>query len=200
MAGTYNRKDSLYNRAKEQGFRSRAYFKLEELNRKYKLLKPGSRVLDLGAWPGGWLQYTEKTVGPNGVCVGIDLVEIEAFSSNYIKVLAGDVGDPGVLREALVLAGGKFDVVLSDMSPKLSGIREADNAAVLGLAELALASASDCLTAGGGLVIKVFKGGDTEAFVRRLKPLFGRLAREELDSSRKTSNEFYVVGLGYRPA
>ncbi|NLF25246.1 MAG: RlmE family RNA methyltransferase [Deltaproteobacteria bacterium] len=198
MPGSYNRKDHFYNKAKSQGFRSRAYFKLEELSAKYKLFRTGFKVLDLGAWPGGWLQFAGKAVGPKGLVLGLDLVEIEAFAESHIKTLRGDACDPHVQQQAVALAGAKFDVVLSDMSPKLSGVREADSAAAVALAEAALSACRFCLKEDGALVIKLFKGVGTEEFVRGARSSFKKLAREELEASRKTSNEYYLVGRGFR--
>jgi 23S rRNA (uridine2552-2'-O)-methyltransferase len=197
VPGSYKRKDSFYAKAKEEGVRSRAYYKLEELNGKYHILKPGYRVLDVGAWPGGWLEYAAKAVGLSGYAVGVDLVEIEPFAAKQIGLIKGDAREGRVIREALALAGGQFDVVLSDMSPKLSGIREVDSVAVLELAELALQVAGSGLKRGGSMVIKVFKGGGTDEFVSQARRCFRKLVREELESSRKTSNEYYLVGSGF---
>lgn len=198
MAGGYQRKDHYYNKAKAEGARSRAYFKLQELDKKFRLLKAGDRVLDLGAWPGGWLQYVQQRVGARGLGVGIDLAAIEGFSSANIEVLEGDVRDEAVLAEALRLSGRRFDVLLSDLAPKLTGIREVDHAAAAGLAETALWAAGETLRDGGNFVVKVFMSSEAQEFVRRVRSMFNECKREELRSSRKTSTEFYVVGLGFK--
>lgn len=197
MPGDYNRTDHFYQKAKAEGFRSRAAYKLLEIDKKYGLLKPGFRVLDLGCWPGGWLQAAAQRVTGSGVVVGIDLVEVEPFPDPQIKTITGDVRDEGSLNAATQFAGGIFDVVLSDMSPKLSGIRERDRAAALDCAELALDIAGLALRSDGSLVIKVFKSNEAEQFIRTSRPLFKKVARLELDASRKTSTEFYFIGLGF---
>jgi 23S rRNA (uridine2552-2'-O)-methyltransferase len=198
MPGTYNRKDHFYQKAKEQGLRSRAAYKLLELNDKHHLFRPGFRVLDLGAWPGGWLQVAAEKVGHTGLAVGIDLVPIEPLGQPQAKTLTGNAKDPALLTEALHLAGGQFDAVLSDMSPKLSGIKEADRAAAIECAQIALDVCRLALKAGGQLVIKVFKSPETEVFVKKMRSIFNKVTRSELDSSRKTSSEFYIIGHGYK--
>lgn len=194
MSGSYDRKDHFYNLAKSEGFRSRASFKLKELNKKYGLLKPGFKVADLGAWPGGWMQVASQAVGRRGLVVGIDLVEIEDFGQDNVKCITGDVRDDEVIAKAKEMAGGAFDLILSDMSPKLSGIKEVDRYGAVGCAELALWASSQLLKEGGSIVIKVFKSNETEEFIRELRKHFKKVVRSELDSTRKTSNEFYVIG------
>lgn len=193
----YDRKDALYKRAKEEGYRSRAAYKLKEIDAKYGLLKSGYRVLDLGAWPGGWMQAAAEKVGASGRVVGIDLVQIEDFGAENIKCIVGDARDEASLQAAKDFAGGNFNLVLSDMSPKLTGIREVDSAQTVACAELALFIATQVLLKQGNLVIKVFKSNETEMFVKSLRPLFNKVVRSELDSTRKTSNEFYLIALGF---
>ena len=198
MCAEYNRKDRLYEKAKEDGYRSRAAYKLLELNKKHKFIRAGSKVLDLGAWPGGWMQVTSNIVGDSGLVVGIDLVELDPIPGTNSKLLCGDAREDSNIRMALEIAGTHFDVVVSDMSPKLTGIREADQAGTVACAELALYVASQVLKKNGDLVIKVFKGNDTEQFIRELKPSFEKVIRSELDATRRTSNEYYVLARGYR--
>ncbi len=198
MSSTYNRKDHFYQKAKDEGYRSRAAYKLIELDKKYQLLRPGIKVIDLGAWPGGWLQVVSERLGAGGIVVGIDLVEIDEVGVPNVKTLTGDVSDEANLDKAKELAGGSFDLVLSDMSPKLSGIKEADRYGAVACAELALFAAQKLLNTEGNLVIKVFKSNETEAFVKTCRPLFNKVIRAELDSTRKTSNEFYIVCLGLK--
>ena len=198
MSGSYNRKDHLYKRAKEEGFASRASFKLIELNKRFSILKQGAKVLDLGCWPGGWLQVASERVGPRGMVVGIDLVPTETLSLSNVKTITGDARSEEVIEQAIHLGGSRFDVVLSDMSPKLTGIKEADQAGTVACAELALEAADRLLRPGGDLLIKVFKGNDTEQFVKSARSRFNATSRVELDSTRKTSNEFYLVFRGFR--
>lgn len=195
----YKRKDHFYQKAKEAGYKSRASYKLVELNNSHHLLRAGMKVIDLGAWPGGWMQVALQRLGGSGKVVGIDLVEIEGFEQPNVLCIAGDVRDEENLRRASAFAEGRFDLVLSDMSPKLSGIREVDQAASVGCAELAFWVCEQILRPGGNFVVKVFKGNDTEVFRKQILTRFDKLQRCQLQSSRKTSNEFYLVGLGFRP-
>jgi len=196
MAGSYKRKDHLYIKAKAEGYRSRAAFKLLELNKKCKLLKNGMWVLDLGCWPGGWMQVAAGKVMPGGGVVGIDLTEMENLNLAGATTITGDARSEGNIAAAMQQAGGRFDLVLSDMSPKLSGVKSADRAAAQACAELALFVSQRALKPGGNMVIKVFKSQESEQFVKLARPMFNKLMRKELASTRKTSNEFYVVGLG----
>lgn len=195
----YDRKDAYYRKAREEGYRSRAAFKLIELDKRFHLLRRRFRVLDLGAWPGGWLQVAAAKVGPGGLAVGIDLVDIETLPDANVRTFMGDVSDPEVMGVAREAAGGGFDLVLSDMSPKLSGIKELDAAATVHCAEVAREVAKAMLRPGGNLVIKLFKSGESDRFVKDSRSLFGKVQRVELDSTRKSSNEFYFVGLGLKP-
>ncbi len=198
MSGKYDRKDSYYNKAKDAGLRSRAYFKLEDINKKHHLFKPGSKVLDLGAWPGGWLEYTAKCVGRNGLAVGIDLQAIDPIGLDQVKLICGDARDEDNIEQLEALAPDKYDVLVSDMSPKISGIKEADRMAAAGLIELALWIAGRLLKPGGSFVAKAFKSNECEEVYRAARPTFKKLHREELKSTRKTSTEYYLVGLEYK--
>ena len=198
MSGNYDRKDHLYQRAKDEGYRSRAAFKLMELDKKYKLLRSGLKVIDLGCWPGGWLQVVASRIGTQGVAVGIDLVEMQPFSEVNVHLIMGDAREDANIDAALSFAPEGFDLLLSDMSPKLSGIKEADQAGTVACAELALWGAQRLLKKGGSFVCKVFKGNETELFFRSTRPAFDKLVRSELDATRKTSNEFYILGMGFK--
>lgn len=198
MSGNYDRKDHLYEKAKDEGYRSRAAYKLMELDKKYKLLRPGAKALDLGCWPGGWLQVAASRVGNQGIVVGIDLVATDPTGAQNVHIITGDARDDENIAKAKALAPDGFDVLLSDMSPKLTGIKEADQAGTVACAEFALWGAGMLLKKGGNFVCKVFKGNDTEVFIRGARPRFEKIQRSELDASRKTSNEFYVIGLGFK--
>ena len=152
----YNRKDHLYHKAKEEGFESRAAYKLIEIQQTYKVIPHGGHVLDVGAWPGGWTQVCLDIVGPKGAVTAIDLVPIESIGDPRCTCITGDARD---LEEILGHPGPCFDAVISDMSPKLTGIKEADQAGTVACAELALYVAQQLLKKGGSFVVKVFKGG-----------------------------------------
>lgn len=191
----YNRKDHLYQKAKEEGYRSRAAYKLIEVQDAYKIIKSGNSVLDVGAWPGGWTQVALNYVGDSGSVTAIDLQALDPIDDPRCKLIAGDARD---LEQILGTSEPSFDVVVSDMSAKLTGIKEADQAAAVGCAELALYVAQQNLKQGGNFLVKVFKGGDVEGFVKSTRPMFNKLLRSELKSTRNTSNEFYVIGLGFK--
>ncbi len=195
----YNRKDSYYRRAKQEGYRSRAAYKLLEVAERYKLIRRGCRVLDLGCWPGGWLQVAAQLAGPDGTVVGIDLREAEPIAGTTI--LQGDVTDDEVvakLRDAV--RGGVYDVVLSDLSPKLSGVRFTDEARAGELNQIALSVAEAVLEPGGALLMKTFMSGETEDLLRRARELFASVRLTAVDASRKGSAEHYLIARDRRPA
>ncbi len=201
----YNRKDRLYRKAKEEGYRSRAAYKLLELNDKLHFLRKGSRVLELGSFPGGWMQVAAEVVGPEGFVIGLDLRPIEPFRrEEFPKTLAirppksieGDLRTEAVQEQLWSLA--PFDVVLSDMSPQLSGITARDNAQVSELFELALEQSSRLLGQGGWFVAKEFPSPEIDQLIERYRERFQRFERTRLKSTRSTSNELYVIGKGFR--
>lgn len=188
----YERKDSTYLQAKKAGLRSRAGVKLEDLDRKFSLLRPGARVLDLGCWPGAWLQVAAARVGGQGKVVGVDLVEAEPLDLPQVTILKGDVRDLEVqeqLREAL---GGPADLVLSDMAPKLTGIRASDNARHADLAEIAVTLGGRFLTDRGTLVLKLFSGVESE-LTASLKAAFTKVTKLRPESTRRGSSELYAI-------
>ncbi|MCB0358230.1 MAG: RlmE family RNA methyltransferase [Bdellovibrionales bacterium] len=207
MPGVYNRKDHLYRKAKDEGYRSRAAYKLEEIDKKYRLLKKGYRVVDLGCAPGGWLQVAAKKVGSDGMVLGVDLERVSPFRAGELaneacqpRLLVGDMNSAEVQAMLLSLAAGPVDVVLSDMSPKLSGIRERDQVQSVALCESALTVCGSILRPGGSFVAKIFPSEEAEDFAKRLGEAFRKSFRVHAKSSRKTSTELYLVGLGFRPA
>ena len=194
----YDRKDSYYSRAKSAGYRSRAAFKLQELARRYRLLRKGSRVVDLGAWPGGWLQMAAELVGPGGRVVGVDLQPVDPLPQPWVSCIEGDAADPAVCEEILRRAGGAVDVVLSDMAPKLTGVRARDEARAAELAAATLGLARRVLGAGGHLVMKTFMSAETNALLVELRRHFRTVKLSRPEASRKGSAETYVVALEFR--
>ncbi len=192
----YDRKDAYYIKAKAEGYRSRASYKLLEINEKFKIFHPNSKVLDLGAWPGGWLQVAKELCGKRGFIAGIDLVEIEPIEGVY--TVCGDACDDEKIQDLLNKAGSKFDIVMSDMSSKLTGIKEADQAAISGILELGLFVAQKTLKDKGTFIAKVFKGGQIDSVIKEARKLFGTIKRTELKATRKTSNEFYIVCFDFK--
>lgn len=188
----YDRQDAYYRRAKAEGMRSRAAYKLQELAQRFRLIRAGDRVLDLGCWPGGWLQVAATLAGPAGTVVGVDLRQTEPTPGCI--VLRGDVTGAdcvGALRAAA--PGGVFDVILSDLSPPLSGVRARDEARAAELNELVLRLAADMLADGGSLLMKVFMSGETENLLRRAREQFASVRLTAAQASRKGSAEQYLV-------
>lgn len=193
---SYERKDAHYRKAKATGLRARSAFKLEELDARYHLLRAGDHVVDLGAWPGGWLQVAAGRVGARGRVVGVDLQAIAPLGPNVVTV-SGDVADPatvGLVRERL---GKAADVVLSDLAPKLSGIRDADEARATALVTAVLDALPALLRADGRLLVKVFTNPSQRELIARMGTLFRDLRTTRPDASRRGSSELYAVGLGY---
>lgn len=193
----YRRKDSYYDRAKAAGYRSRAAYKLLELARRYQLIRRGDHVVDLGAWPGGWLQVAAELTGGNGRVVGVDLQPIEPLNRPQVTTLVGDATDPAVQEEVRARCGGRIDVVLSDMAPKLSGVRDRDAARAAELALTAIDIASRLLVPGGRLLVKLFSGAEHEV-LRAARAAFTSAKLTKPEASRKESAEMYLVCSGRR--
>jgi 23S rRNA (uridine2552-2'-O)-methyltransferase len=194
----YDRKDALHQRAKREGYRSRAAYKLLELQKRTRLLRRGQYLVDLGAWPGGWLQVAAEIVGTSGRVVGIDVAAIEPLPATQIAILRGDVTDPECVARAVQTLGRKADVVLSDLAPKLTGIAPRDAAQSEILAEATRAFAMATLRAGGALVTKHLGGREGEQARAGLKPLFHSVRQLGLEATRKGSSELYLVATGFR--
>ena len=194
----YERQDHLYKAAKSSGYRSRAAYKLKELQKRSKVIKRGDKVLDLGAWPGSWSQVALELTGKAGAVAAIDLKQIDPIDQANFHFKQGDACEIENLQALMKTCGGRFDVVLSDMSPKLTGIKFADRAAIEGIAELALWAATQSLRTGGNFALKVFKCSEIDNFYRSNLKLFDKLKRVELSSTRKSSNEYYIVGIGFK--
>jgi len=196
---SYNPRDRYYKKAKQEGYRSRAAYKLLELQQRYRLLRPGDKVVDLGAAPGGWLQVAARAVGPKGKVIGVDLQEIEPFPERNIALLRGDARVSEVQATAKELLDGPADAVISDMAPKLSGIRDADMARAVELNRLALSVAVQLLRPGGALLIKSFMNNDLHEFSAALKQHFSEVQRTKPEATRQGSSEFYFFARGFNP-
>ena len=194
----YQRKDAFYKKAKAAGYRSRAAYKLLERNRAWRFVRRGDRVIDLGAWPGGWLQVASAAVGPSGRVVGIDLVRLDPLPQANVHLIHGDANDPSSQREMLDVLGGPADVMLSDMAPKLSGVREKDEARAAELSRLALHSCARLLEPGGALFLKTFMNADRPALMAELRAAFENVRTSRPEATRKGSTETYVLAGGYK--
>ena len=196
----YQRKDHLHQRAKKEGLRSRAAYKLEEVQKGAKLLSKGQRVLDLGCWPGGWLEVAAGLVGPGGRVVGVDRAEVDPkIPLRQVTALVGDLEDEDIterLREGLGV--DRADVVLSDAAPKLTGVRETDRANEERLLEAIEDLLPKLLAIGGSLLIKILEGPEAQAIDRRMREGFDQAKTLKLQSTRKGSSERYLIARGYR--
>ena len=187
--------DVFVQRARSEGYRSRAAYKLLEIAARDKLLKPGMVVVDLGAAPGGWSQVAQAQVGARGLVIALDVLEMAPLPG--VKFLQGDFREDAMLNAIdRALLGRKIDLVLSDMSPNISGISMSDQARAMHLAELAL-EFCDQLKPGGNLLVKVFQGSGFQAFFRMMQARFDAVKTRKPEASRGRSNELYVLGRGY---
>jgi 23S rRNA (uridine2552-2'-O)-methyltransferase len=191
--------DPFVAKAKSDGYRSRAAYKLLEIDDKRRLLKPGGRIVDLGAAPGGWSQVAAervKSVIGQGRVIGIDLLDIEPIAGVEFRVMDfHDPGAPAALREWL---GGRADGVLSDMAANATGHRKTDHLRIIGLAELAIEFACEILAPGGFFLAKVFQGGSEGTLLVRLKQDFAEVKHYKPKASRSGSAEMYVLATGFR--
>jgi 23S rRNA (uridine2552-2'-O)-methyltransferase len=189
-----HRHDAFFKRARGEGFAARSVYKLEQIDRKLRLLRAGDRVLDLGCRPGSWLQYAVGVVGPHGAVVGIDRDPLAGAIAGA-RVLRGDIYETPDAELLGSLAA--FDVVLSDMAPNTTGIRATDQARSASLFEEALARAERLLAPGGAFVGKIFQGPDVENLRRRMAERFSDVRLIKPDSSRAESIEIFLAGKGF---
>ena len=189
--------DHYVQEARRLGYRSRAVFKLQEINEKDRLIKPGMALVDLGAAPGGWSQMARPMVGPKGRVIATDILDIEPIPG--VDFLCGDFREDSVLKGVEALVGEQaLDLVLSDMAPNISGIDAADQAASLYLCELALEFAKQHLKTQGAFVVKVFQGEGFDAYLKQVREAFGSVAIRKPKASRPRSSEVYLVAKNFR--
>ena len=185
--------DPFVQLAKKEGWRSRAAFKLMEMDDKDKLLKRGEVVVDLGATPGGWSQVAAKRVGDNGMVLALDLLEMEPIHG--VDFIQGDFREDDVLAKLEEkLNGRSVGLVMSDMAPNMSGVPLVDQARIMYLAELGLAFSQAHLKPDGAFLVKVFQGADYEAFLRAMREVFKTVAVRKPEASRDRSAELYLLG------
>jgi len=195
---TRQRKDPFARKAAESGKASRAHFKLEQLDQRFRLLKPGMRVLELGAAPGGWTCYLEERISPGGQLIAVDSRPVTIAADTIL--VEGHFGEADIDKKVDELVDEKpLDLVLSDMAPNISGIRTADQARSMELVELAEAAADRWLKPGGTLVVKIFQGEGVEDWIRRIRGKFGAFKQVKPEASRPDSREMYAVAQKHRP-
>ena len=189
--------DPYVRRAKHEGYRSRAAYKLIEVLDKDKLVRAGMTVVDLGAAPGGWSQVLAPLVGTKGRVIALDAVEMEPIVG--VAIIRGDFSEAATLeRLEKELAGRQIDLVISDMAPNISGVGLVDQARSIGLAELALEFASERLKPGGSFLVKMFQGSGVDEFRKQLAEAFSAVAVRKPRASRDRSNELYLLAKGRR--
>jgi len=194
---TEKKKEHFYKEAKRVGYRARSAFKLKQIQNKFKLLNKGGIVIDLGAAPGGWSQVAKEIVGEKGKVVGIDLLQINPI--NDITFLQGDMTEETSIHKIISLMDNKkADVVLSDMSPDISGNYSVDQARSVFLCEQALKTVEHILKSGGNFVCKVFVGEDLQNFIQKLNKKFNTVKRFSPSASRKSSSEIYIVAKNFK--
>lgn len=190
--------DPYVQQAKAMGYRSRAVFKLLEIQEKDRVLRPGMMVVDLGAAPGGWSQVAAKLVGAKGKVFALDILPMEPILG--VEFLQGDFLEPSVYSQLMDALGGKpVDVVLSDIAPNMTGTSAIDQPRAMAMAESALYFAEQVLTNNGVLLVKVFQGEGFDPYLASLRKAFRKVKVRKPKASRARSREVYVIGLGRRP-
>ena len=186
-----SRKDQFRRLAKEQGYRSRSAFKLKQINESYKILNSGHCVVDIGCAPGGWIQIALAEVGPKGKVIGIDIKKIEPLTEAF--VIQGSIEDEEMINSILKISNSHVDVVLSDLSPNVSGNWELDHARQIDLTRNALQLSNKILKKGGKVVLKVFQGDMLNELIGELKKEFKKVIRTKPNASRQVSSEIYLI-------
>lgn len=192
-------RDPYVRKARAEGWRSRAVYKLEQIDRKERLLKPGMRILDLGSAPGSWSQYVTETMDTRADIVAVDLLPMDALPN--VTFIQGDFREDATLDAIMdALGGEKADLVMSDMAPNISGNRAVDQPRSMYLVELALDICGDALKPGGAFVTKLFQGEGADAFIASAKSRFDKTKVFKPEASRAGSREVYLVAKGFKPA
>lgn len=189
--------DPYVQKAKREGYRSRAAYKLIEIDNKDRLIKPGSVIVDLGSAPGSWSQVASKRIGSKGKIIAIDLLEMQGMS--HVEFIQGDFTEPGPLAQIEALLGGaKVDLVMSDMLPNMTGVSAIDSPRAIYLCELAAEFALAHLKPEGKFLTKAYQGPGFEEFLQQLKRQFKTVASRKPDASRDRSAEFFLLATGPR--
>ncbi|MGC2572228.1 MAG: RlmE family RNA methyltransferase [Candidatus Nitrosopolaris sp.] len=191
------RRDYYRNLAKNTGYRSRSAYKLLQLNRSYRMFRPQYTVIDIGSAPGGWLQVAKQQVGDHGMVVGIDIAPVQPIEG--VTILRGSIVDTSIFSTVLKIVGARADIILSDLSPNMSGIWDLDHNRQISLTRSALVMALKLLRRGGTSVFKVFEGESLDGLKQELKNNFQRVYINKPKASRQKSSEQYIVCFGFEP-
>jgi 23S rRNA (uridine2552-2'-O)-methyltransferase len=189
--------DPFVKKAQLDGYRSRSAYKLTELNEKDRLIRPGMRIMDLGSAPGGWSQVAGKLVGAKGRVLATDILPMEPIKN--VDFIQGDFTDETVVAQLLDwLGGGKFDLIISDIAPNITGIDSADQASSMYFLELALDTVRQTLKPGATFVAKMFQGSGSDQYVKDLRTSFEKVLIRKPAASRAESREVYIVAKGFK--
>lgn len=189
--------DPYVKQAQKDGYRSRAAYKLIELNEKDRLIRPGMRILDLGSAPGGWSQVAGRLVGSKGRVLATDILPMDPVPN--VDFIQGDFHDEAIVQQLLDwLGGGRFDLIVCDIAPNLTGIDSADQAASIHFLELALDTVRRTLKPGATFVAKMFQGAGSDQYLKELRTSFGKVSIRKPGASRKESREVYIVARDFR--
>jgi len=193
------KKDAYTELAKRYGLRSRAYFKLKDMDKRYKIFRPGDYVIDIGAAPGGWIKYILSKIGFDGRVIGVDLRPIEAFNEPNVEIIVKDIFSEDIFKELKERIGEreKVDVIVSDASPNISGIYEIDTENIFDINKRVLQICDKFLKHGGTLVIKTFEGRHEKSLMNLLKKRFRIIRKYKPKISRKRSSETYYICFRY---
>lgn len=192
----YKPRDAYFHKAKREGYPARSVYKLEEIDKKYRLVRKGIKILELGASPGSWLKYCIEKIGKEGYILAIDLEEPSIVLLPQVDFIKGDILKIGVNR--IKEKTGSFDLVLSDLAPRTSGIKGVDQARSLELAQRAIDLGKEALKNGGDILIKVFESGEVTGLRGQLSSIFSKVVLQRPQATRKGSSEIYLLGLGRR--
>ncbi len=191
-------RDYYFLKAKQENYPARSVYKLKEINKRFKIFRPGMKVLDLGAAPGSWSLGAAEFVGEKGLVLGLDLQNTDVIFPPQVSFMQGDIFRPAPEFEAALAAAAPFDVVMSDMAPSTTGHRATDQARSAALVEEALYLAQKCLIKGGSFVVKFFMGPDIKAYSEQLRKCFDVVKSFKPDSSRSESMESFYIAMGYK--
>lgn len=194
----YERRDPYYRKAKREGFRSRAAYKLTEIIASHGIVRRGDRVVDAGAAPGGWSQLLARRVGAGGRVAAVDILPMEPIPGENFRFFRKDLGDPSLPAEILSFLGRRADAVVSDASPNTSGIPATDQARSADLVRSVVSLARRTLRPDGALLAKIFEGPEADAVFRELREEFGKVLRVRPGATRKESSELYLLARGFR--
>lgn len=194
----FQRKDAYYLRAKKEGYRSRAAYKLTQIAGKEKAVRPGDRIIDAGAAPGGWSQVLLELVGGRGKVAAVDLLPMDPLPGDRFRFWQRDLTDPALPGELIAFLGGRADVVVSDAAPNTTGSAFTDQTRSAGLVRSVFALARETLKEGGVFLAKIFGGAESDEVFAELKPFFRELRRIRPEATRRESFEMYFLGKGYK--